>query len=167
MGRSQYSYMGKLPQTPAAKRVISYAIEEAGNLKHKCVGTEHILLGLLIEDVGVAAQVLMNRGLRLDGVRAEIEKVLAQQRIGDGRNTPPCRLCSRSKNETRLWKYRQPVRNAAIRTSFVCCGIAFPCRTRIWKTSRQERQFSARCLRCRDRHGFACIVLPEQYVNAQ
>jgi ATP-dependent Clp protease ATP-binding subunit ClpA len=52
--------MGKLPQTPRAKKVIEYAIEEARNLNHNYVGTEHLLLGLLREHDGVAAQVLMN-----------------------------------------------------------------------------------------------------------
>ena len=51
--------MGKLPQTPRAKKVIEYAIEEARNLNHNYVGTEHLLLGLLREHDGVAAQVLM------------------------------------------------------------------------------------------------------------
>ena len=39
--------MGKLPQTPRAKKVIEYSMEEARNLNHNYVGTEHILLGLL------------------------------------------------------------------------------------------------------------------------
>ena len=55
--------MGKLPQTPRAKKVIEYAIEEARALNHNYVGTEHILLGLLRETEGIAAQVLMNLGL--------------------------------------------------------------------------------------------------------
>ena len=54
--------MGKLPQTPRAKKVIEYSMEEARNLNHNFVGTEHILLGLLREQEGVAAQVLMNLG---------------------------------------------------------------------------------------------------------
>jgi len=61
--------MGKLPQTPRAKKVIDYSIEEARNLNHNYVGTEHLLLGLLREQEGVAAQVLMNLGLKLDDVR--------------------------------------------------------------------------------------------------
>jgi len=60
--------MGKLPQTPRAKKVIEYAIEESRDLKHDYVGTEHMLLGLLREVEGVAALVLMNLGLQLDQV---------------------------------------------------------------------------------------------------
>ena len=68
--------MGKLPQTPRAKKVIEYSIEEARNLNHNYVGTEHILLGLLREHDGVAAQVLMNLGLKLEEVRDEVLNLL-------------------------------------------------------------------------------------------
>ncbi|MGH7214440.1 MAG: ATP-dependent Clp protease ATP-binding subunit, partial [Tepidisphaeraceae bacterium] len=68
--------MGKLPQTPRAKKVIEYAIEEARNLNHNYVGTEHLLLGLLREHDGVAAQVLMNLGLKLEDVREEVLNLL-------------------------------------------------------------------------------------------
>ncbi|MHC5003973.1 MAG: ATP-dependent Clp protease ATP-binding subunit [Planctomycetota bacterium] len=68
--------MGKLPQTPRAKKVIEYAIEEARSLNHNYVGTEHLLLGLLREHDGVAAQVLMNLGLKLEDVREEVLNLL-------------------------------------------------------------------------------------------
>ena len=68
--------MGKLPQTPRAKKVIEYAIEEARSLNHNYVGTEHILLGLLRESEGIAAQVLMNLGLKLEDVRQEVLNLL-------------------------------------------------------------------------------------------
>ena len=68
--------IGKLPQTPRAKKVIEYSMEEARNLNHNYVGTEHILLGLLREQEGVAAQVLMNLGLKLDDVREEVLNLL-------------------------------------------------------------------------------------------
>ena len=68
--------MGKLPQTPRAKKVIEYAMEEARQLNHNYVGTEHLLLGLLKEQEGVAAQVLMNLGMKLDEVRDEVLNLL-------------------------------------------------------------------------------------------
>ncbi len=68
--------MGKLPQTPKAKKVIEYAIEEARALNHNYVGTEHILLGLLRENEGIAAQVLMGLGLKLEEVRQEVLNLL-------------------------------------------------------------------------------------------
>jgi ATP-dependent Clp protease ATP-binding subunit ClpC len=63
---------GKLPQTPRAKNVIEYAIEESRALSHNYVGTEHILLGLLRESDGIAGQVLVNLGLKLEDVRQEV-----------------------------------------------------------------------------------------------
>ncbi len=51
-------------------------MEEACNLNHNYVGTEHILLGLLREQEGVAAQVLMNLGLKLEEVREEVLNLL-------------------------------------------------------------------------------------------
>src|SRR6266446_6115544 len=68
--------MGKLPLTPRAKKVIEYSVEEARNLNHNYVGTEHLLLGLLREQEGVAAQVLMNLGLKLEDVREEVLNLL-------------------------------------------------------------------------------------------
>jgi ATP-dependent Clp protease ATP-binding subunit ClpA len=68
----------RLPHTPKAKKAIEYAIEEARNLNHNYVGTEHLLLGLLREQEGVAAQALMNMGIKIDGVREEIRNLLGR-----------------------------------------------------------------------------------------
>lgn len=80
--------MGKLPQTPRAKKVIEYSMEEARNLNHNYVGTEHILLGLLREQEGVAAQVLMNLGLKLEEVREEVLNLLGHGIEGEGSERP-------------------------------------------------------------------------------
>src|SRR5437763_13249429 len=84
--------MGKLPQTPRAKKVIEYSMEEARNLNHNYVGTEHILLGLLREQEGVAAQVLMNLGLKLEDVREEVLNLLGHNVLdrapGDAAKAP-------------------------------------------------------------------------------
>src|SRR6266576_1867473 len=80
--------MGKLPQTPRAKKVIEYAIEEARNLNHNYVGTEHLLLGLLREHDGVAAQVLMNLGLKLEEVREEVLNLLGAGVENEEPNAP-------------------------------------------------------------------------------
>jgi ATP-dependent Clp protease ATP-binding subunit ClpC len=82
--------MGKLPQTPRAKKVIEYSMEEARNLNHNYVGTEHILLGLLREQEGVAAQVLMNLGLKLEEVREEVLNLLGHgMESGEGGERSP------------------------------------------------------------------------------
>jgi hypothetical protein len=68
--------LGKLPQTPRAKKVIEYASEAARGLNHNYVGTEHLLLGLLREGHGVASLVLSNLGLKHERVREEILGIL-------------------------------------------------------------------------------------------
>src|SRR6266540_4070973 len=72
------SVQGKLPQSPRAKKVLDFAIEEARGLNHNYVGAEHVLLGLLREEEGVAAQVLINMGTGLKDVREEILNLLGQ-----------------------------------------------------------------------------------------
>ena len=69
-GSGEMLAMGRLPCTPRAKKVIEFAIEEALRFEPKCVDTRHLLLGLLREKEGVAAQLLMNLGLTLERVRA-------------------------------------------------------------------------------------------------
>jgi ATP-dependent Clp protease ATP-binding subunit ClpA len=76
---------GKLPQTPRAKMVIEHTIEEARKLRHKHVGTEHLLLGLLRDEEAVAAQVLMRLGLRLEDVRGAVLDLLG----GSPQPAPP------------------------------------------------------------------------------
>jgi ATP-dependent Clp protease ATP-binding subunit ClpC len=68
--------MGKPPHTPRAKKIIEYAIEEARNLNHNDVGTEHLLLGLLREQEGVAAQVLLYLGAETTRVRSAVMALL-------------------------------------------------------------------------------------------
>ncbi|MFI5350934.1 MAG: ATP-dependent Clp protease ATP-binding subunit, partial [Elusimicrobiota bacterium] len=80
--------LGEIPFTPRAKKVLEYAVEEAQHMGHSYVGTEHLLLGLIREEEGVAARVLENLGLRLDVVREEVLNLLgegqAQQAGGKG-----------------------------------------------------------------------------------
>ena len=68
--------MGKLPQTPRAKKLLEYAMEEARDLDHSFIGTEHLLLGLLRQSEGTAAQVLEALGLNQDEVRVEVLNLL-------------------------------------------------------------------------------------------
>lgn len=81
--------MGRLPQTPRAKQVLRYAEEEAQQLQHHYVGTEHFLLGLIRENEGVAAQVLINLGLQLDEVRKEILQLIGAGAKGRDAVGPP------------------------------------------------------------------------------
>ena len=63
--------------TERARRVIILAREEAGRFRHDFVGTEHILLGLIRDGEGIATAVLQRLGLRLETVKAEVERALA------------------------------------------------------------------------------------------
>jgi len=68
--------MGQLPFTPRAKKVLELSLEEASNLGHTYIGTEHLLLGLIRENEGIAAQVLRNLKVKLDDVREEVLELL-------------------------------------------------------------------------------------------
>ena len=71
--------VGQLPFTPRVKKVLEYAMEEAKAMGHNYIGTEHQLLGLLREQEGVAAQVLLNLGVKLEGVREEVIELLGAE----------------------------------------------------------------------------------------
>ncbi|MBN1823980.1 MAG: ATP-dependent Clp protease ATP-binding subunit [Endomicrobiales bacterium] len=75
--------LGEIPFTPRAKKVLELAVEEAQNLGHTYVGTEHLLMGLLREEEGIAARVLENLGIRLIDVKDEIISLL-----GEGNDLP-------------------------------------------------------------------------------
>jgi len=69
----------RLPESPRAKKAIEYAFEEAKALNHNYVGTEHLMLGLLHENEGsIALVILKNLGIKLDEVRSEILKLLTK-----------------------------------------------------------------------------------------
>jgi ATP-dependent Clp protease ATP-binding subunit ClpC len=68
--------MGQLPFTPRAKKVLELSMEEASSLSHNYIGTEHLLLGLIRESEGIAAQVLMNLSIKLEDVREEVLEFL-------------------------------------------------------------------------------------------
>lgn len=75
--------MGKLPLTPAAKKVIEYSIEEARALVHNYIGTEHLLLGLIREEGEVASEILKDCGLTPEIVRQEILDLLGHPNSGE------------------------------------------------------------------------------------
>ncbi|HKX46634.1 MAG TPA: ATP-dependent Clp protease ATP-binding subunit, partial [Planctomycetota bacterium] len=71
--------MGQLPFTPRAKKVLELSMEEATNLGHNYIGTEHLLLGLIKENEGIAAKVLTNLGVKLEDVREEVLEFLGAE----------------------------------------------------------------------------------------
>ena len=72
--REKVSTSVDLPLSNECKRVLAYAAEEAERLSHKHIGTEHLLLGLLREEKCFAAEILMERGLRLPTIREELQR---------------------------------------------------------------------------------------------
>ncbi len=78
--------MGRLPQTPRTKKAIEYAIEEARNLNHNHVGTEHLLLGLchkesIDDSLPMACAVLDNLGVTLDSIKEETTHLLGAEKV--------------------------------------------------------------------------------------
>src|SRR5476649_2351615 len=92
--------LGEIPFTPRAKKVLELAVEEAQNMGHSHVGTEHLLLGLIREEEGVAAQVLENLGVRLDIVREEVISLLGEGQPGPATPTAPARTSGGTKSKT-------------------------------------------------------------------
>ncbi|KXG75134.1 Negative regulator of genetic competence ClpC/MecB [Fervidicola ferrireducens] len=76
IGVGPFTVQGPIGYTPRAKRVLELALDESRRLKHNYVGTEHILLGLIREGEGVAAQVLANLGVSLERARNEVLSLL-------------------------------------------------------------------------------------------
>src|SRR5687768_6366767 len=74
-GKSQMT-AEEVPYTTRAKKVLEFSVAEARNLKHSYVGTEHLLLGLLREEKGLAAQVLGEMGVSIEMARQETIKLL-------------------------------------------------------------------------------------------
>ncbi|NLO92343.1 MAG: ATP-dependent Clp protease ATP-binding subunit [Elusimicrobia bacterium] len=74
--------VGEIPFTPRAKKVLEYAVEEAQHMGHTYIGTEHILLGLIREEEGVAARVLENLGLKLEAVRESVLEFIGEAEQG-------------------------------------------------------------------------------------
>jgi ATP-dependent Clp protease ATP-binding subunit ClpC len=76
-----------IPFTPRAKRVLELSLSESRALGHSYIGTEHILLGLIREGEGVAAQVLSGLGADLDGAREQATRLLDEYRRQQGDQT--------------------------------------------------------------------------------
>ena len=84
IGQGQQAPTGHIPFTPRAKKVLEYSLREGLQLGHTYIGTEHILLGLIREGEGVAAQVLVKLGADLNKVRQQVIQLLAGYQGGQG-----------------------------------------------------------------------------------
>jgi ATP-dependent Clp protease ATP-binding subunit ClpC len=86
-GKASQATGPDLPYTSRAKKVLELAMGEARELNHSYVGTEHLLLGLLREEKGIAAQVLTDAGVNLDAARAETLRLLGTEMPQTGTTT--------------------------------------------------------------------------------
>jgi ATP-dependent Clp protease ATP-binding subunit ClpA len=77
LGRNERIIIQQIIPTSRVKKVIEISFEEARRMGHNDVGTEHLLLGLMIEGEGVAVHVLRDLGVQLDTVRDEIQRLLS------------------------------------------------------------------------------------------
>jgi ATP-dependent Clp protease ATP-binding subunit ClpC len=93
IGRGEKPGSGETGLTPRAKKVIELAIDEARQMGHNYIGTEHLLLGLLREGEGVASSVLDSFGITLERARAETAHILTQ-------GTPKARMSPRGTSRT-------------------------------------------------------------------
>jgi ATP-dependent Clp protease ATP-binding subunit ClpC len=110
IGRGQGEITGHIPFTPRAKKVLELSLREALQLGHNYIGTEHVLLGLIREGEGVAAQVLRTLGADLNRVRQAVIQLLAgptasatEQEPAEQRmraSGPHCPWCSRPLEQT-------------------------------------------------------------------
>jgi ATP-dependent Clp protease ATP-binding subunit ClpC len=82
IGQGQATSAGHIPFTPRAKKVLELSLREALQLGHNYIGTEHILLGLVREGEGVAAQVLQKLGADLNRVRQAVIRLLGEKGQG-------------------------------------------------------------------------------------
>ena len=78
IGEGQQAPSGHIPFTPRAKKVLELSLREALRLRHRHIGTEHILLGLLREGDGLAAAVLTEAGVDIDDLRRRIDTALRE-----------------------------------------------------------------------------------------
>ncbi len=76
-GDGPEAVFGSIPFTPRAKRVLELSLREALSLGHNYIGTEHILLGLVRENGGIAAQILTELGLGAENIRDEVIRILS------------------------------------------------------------------------------------------
>ena len=120
IGQGQQAPSGHIPFTPRAKKVLELSLREALQLGHNYIGTEHILLGLIREGEGVAAQVLVKLGADLNRVRQQVIQLLSGYQGKEPAGTAAeahavhARWCSTSSAAT---SPRPPARASSTRSS--------------------------------------------------
>jgi ATP-dependent Clp protease ATP-binding subunit ClpC len=104
VGRGVEVTTGQVPFKPRTKKVLELALREAISLGHNYVGTEHILLGIVRENEGVAARILRDFGADAETVRAQVEEILEHPPGKPRVPSPP--LDDRQLDRLPRWEYR-------------------------------------------------------------
>src|SRR5204863_283202 len=124
IGQGQQAPSGHIPFTPRAKKVLELSLREALQLGHNYIGTEHILLGLIREGEGVAAQVLVKLGADLNRVRQQVIQLLSGYQGKEPAATSSC-----SSTRSTPWSALAPPRaRSTRRASSSRCWPAASCR---------------------------------------
>ena len=77
IGRGKGSVLADIPLTPRARQVLEHSLEEAKQLKHNYIGTEHLLLGVIREREGVGAKVLQHLGVDLQNLEHRLKTAMS------------------------------------------------------------------------------------------
>ena len=106
VGAGDIPVIGQIPFTPHARRILTFAREEATSLNHWSVGTEHLLLGLIGKHGGIATTILAQLGAEPERIRAEVHDLLSAMVFERPDRTPivdiPCPACGESMERSEL-----------------------------------------------------------------
>ena len=95
IGHGSFPPTGHIPFTPRAKKIMEFSLREATQLGHRYIGTEHILLGIIREGEGVAAQVLVQLGADLNKVRQQVIQLISGHASGIASGGEPIAMTMR------------------------------------------------------------------------
>jgi ATP-dependent Clp protease ATP-binding subunit ClpC len=108
--REKVSTSVEIPFSAETKRVLQFAADEADRLLHNYIGTEHLLLGILREERSVAASILMEKGMRLQSVREDIQQLLSEKTtLRSVKETPLLAEFSRDLTESAMKNLLDPL----------------------------------------------------------
>ena len=108
VGQGEDVVGGQLPFAPRGKRVLDLALREALAMGHNWIGTEHVLLGLVRENDGVAMQILLDRGLSADRIRDEVVRMLGGPPPAGGPPPPPAPWPRPRRRRQYAWSSERP-----------------------------------------------------------
>jgi ATP-dependent Clp protease ATP-binding subunit ClpA len=108
VGQGEDVVGGQVPFTPRGKRVLDLALREALSMGHNWIGTEHVLLGLVRENDGVAMQILLDRGLSADRIRDEVVRMLGGPPPAGGPPPPPAPWPRPRRRRRYTWSSERP-----------------------------------------------------------